>query len=128
MQLHREKEAIEARGARLVFIGVGNRHFAGGFRHELGLTEPVYVDTQRHSYRALGMKRGLWATLLNRDTWRSRGRARAGGFRQKGVQGDPWQLGGVLVVFPGGRVAYRYLSQAAGDHPPVAEVLAALAR
>jgi hypothetical protein len=126
VQLHREQEAIRARGARLVFIGVGNRHFAEGFRRDLGLTEPLYVDTQRNSYRALGMKRGVLATLFTRATWRNQGRARAGGFRQKGVKGDPWQLGGVLVVQPGGRVAYRYLSETAGDHPPVAEVLAAL--
>jgi len=126
VQLHREQEAIEARGARLVFIGVGNRRFAEAFRRELGLTVPLYVDTARNSYRALGMKRGLFATLLSRATWRSMARAWRGGFRQKGVKGDPWQLGGVLVVLPGGRIAYRFLSQAAGDHPPVADVLASL--
>jgi hypothetical protein len=42
------------------------------------------------------------------------------------VQGDAWQLGGVLVVRKGGEVAYRHLSAEAGDHPPVADVLAAL--
>jgi hypothetical protein len=35
-------------------------------------------------------------------------------------------MGGVLVVMQGGRVVYRYLSRAAGDHPPLTEVLAAL--
>jgi hypothetical protein len=126
VQLHREKDAIEARGARLVFIGVGNRRFAEAFRRELGLTVPLYVDTARNAYRALGMKRGLFATLLSPATWRSMARAWRGGFRQGGVKGDPWQLGGVLVVRPGGHVAYRHLSRAAGDHPPAAEVLAAL--
>lgn len=126
MQLHRESEAIEARGARLVFVGVGNRHFAEGFRRELGLTEPVYVDTARNSYRALGMKRGLVATLLSPATWRNMVRAWRNGFRQRGIKGDPWQLGGVLVVRPGGAIAFRHLSRASGDHPPTAEVLAAL--
>jgi hypothetical protein len=126
VQLHREKEAIEARGARLIFIGVGNRHFAQGFIAELGLTAPLYVDTARNSYRALGMKRGIIATILSPATWRNRGRARGSGFRMNGIKGDPWQLGGVLVVSPGGRITYRYLSQASGDHPPVADLLASL--
>jgi hypothetical protein len=32
----------------------------------------------------------------------------------------------VLVVRPGGEILYRYLSTFAGDHPPVADVLAIL--
>ena len=124
--MHREKDAIEARGGRLVLIGVGNRHFAEGFRRELGLTVPLYVDTARNSYRALGMKRGVVATILSPATWRNMRRAWRNGFRQKGIKGDPWQLGGTLVVKPGGRIAFRHLSRASGDHPATAEVLAAL--
>jgi alkyl-hydroperoxide reductase/thiol specific antioxidant family protein len=126
VQLHREKDAIEARGGRLVFVGVGNRHFAEGFRRELGLTEPLYVDTARNSYQALGMKRGVVATILSPATWRNMARAWRNGFRQKGIKGDPWQLGGTLVVLPGGQVAFRHLSRASGDHPPLDEVLAGL--
>ena len=124
--MHREKDAIEARGARLIFIGVGNRHFAQGFIAELGITAPLYVDTARNSYRALGMKRGIIATILAPGTWRNRGRARQAGFAMTGIKGDPWQLGGVLAVLPGGRIVYRYLSRTSGDHAPVADLLASL--
>ncbi len=124
--MHRELSAIRARGAELILVGNGNRHFAEAFRSDLGITAPTYVDTKREAYRALEMKRGFMRTLGSLDTWKGFGRALRGGFRQKGVQGDPWQMGGVLVVLPGGQVAYRYLSESAGDHPPVADVLAAL--
>jgi hypothetical protein len=126
VQVHRELSAIRARGAELILVGNGNRHFAEAFRSDLGITAPTYVDTKREAYRALEMKRGFMRTLGSLDTWKGFGRALRGGFRQKGVQGDPWQMGGVLVVLPGGQVAYRYLSESAGDHPPVADVLAAL--
>lgn len=125
--MHREWPAIRARGAELILVGNGNRHFAEAFRSELGITAPIYVDTKREAYRALEMKRGFMRTLGSLDTWKSFGRALRGGFRQKGVQGDAWQLGGVLVVRTDGTVAYRYLSDSAGDHPPVADILAALA-
>jgi dehydrogenase/reductase SDR family protein 12 len=53
-------------------------------------------------------------------------RALRSGSRQTGVQGDPWQLGGVFVIRPGGDLTYRYVSGEMGDHPPVEEILAAL--
>ena len=124
--MHRELPVIRARKAELFLIGNGNRHFAEGFKRDLGITAPVFVDTRRDAYRALGMKRGIGRTLGSLQTWKSFGRALRGGFRQKRVQGDAWQLGGVLVVQPGGAVVYRSLSEHAGDHPPVADVLAAL--
>ena len=126
MQLHRERDEIERRGARLVFIGNGNRHFAAGFRDELGITSDVYVDTERASYAALGFERGSVARTLRPAVLKNSLRALGTGFRQHGVKGDPWQLGGVLVVDPDARLRYRYASEVAGDHPPVSEVLESL--
>jgi len=126
VQLHREYAKIRARGADLVLIGNGNRHFAQAFRDDLEITAPLYVDTERRAYRALGMKRGVGSPLGALATVGHAARAWRAGFRQTSVQGDAWQLGGVLVVRPGGEVSYRHLSGAAGDHPPVDDVLAAL--
>lgn len=126
MQLHREHPRIRAKGAELVLIGNGNRRFAAAFRDELAIAAPVYVDTERRAYRALGMKRGVGSPRGLLATAGNAARAWRAGFRQTSVQGDAWQLGGVLVVRPGGRVAYRYASDAAGDHPPVEDILAAL--
>ena len=125
-QLHREIGRIRERGGELVFIGNGNRHFAAAFKNDRGITAPIYVDTKRESYRALGMKRGFFATLGNAASWRNTARALKSGFRQGLTRGDAWQLGGVLVVRPGGEIAFRYLSSAAGDHPPIEAVIAAL--
>lgn len=125
-ELHGQLPEIRRRGAELVFIGNGNRHFAQGFKADHAITSPLYVDTKRDSYRALGMKRGFFATLGSRATWKNMLRAWKQGFRQGGTRGDAWQNGGVLVVEPGGGVAFSYLSREAGDHPPVADVLAAL--
>ena len=92
---------------------------------ELGLTTPVYVDTKRDAYRALGLKRSF-GSFMSPAALKNAARALRSGFRQVGTQGDVMQLGGVLVVRPGGEVSFRYASEAAGDHPPVEKVLAAL--
>lgn len=125
MQLHREYPRIRRAGAELALVGNGTRHFARAFRDEQRITCPVYVDTERRAYAALGMKRGM-GPLDALRTLKHAARARRAGFRQSEVQGDAWQLGGVLVVQPGGDVVYRHLSGTAGDHPEVEDVLAAV--
>ena len=143
-QLRDEIHHIHAHGAELVVIGNGSRHFASAFREALKLDSPLYVDTSRASYRALGMRRGIARTLGSWRTWLNLARALLKGARQKRLQmivrwwrqsvpvlipgehGDAWQLGGVLLVLPDGRIAYQYLSAIGGDHPPVYEVMAAL--
>ena len=117
---------IRARGAELVIVGNGAAHFAAAFRDELGLDCPLLVDPDLRAYRAAGMRRGrveLLSPRLPLNAVRALGR----GFRQRGVQGDPWQLGGVFVIRPDGALAYRHLSREAGDHAPVDDVVAALA-
>jgi hypothetical protein len=126
VQLHRERGTIRKRGAELIFVGNGNRHFAAAFKKDYGIEAPLYLDTSRDAYRALEMKRSVTGTIASLATWKSGVRALRSGFRQGTVQGDAFQLGGVLVVRPGGRLVYRYLSGSAGDHPPVPEVVAAL--
>jgi hypothetical protein len=125
VQVHRARGRIRERGAELVFVGNGSRQQARAFREEFAIAAPLYVDPERRAYAALGMKRGSGPVAVLAAA-RNSLRALRAGFRQTGVQGDAWQLGGVLVVRRGGVVAYRYLSGAAGDHPPVDEVLAAI--
>jgi dehydrogenase/reductase SDR family protein 12 len=117
---------IRRRGAELVIVGNGSPYFAASFREELRLDCPVLVDPELTAYRAAGLRRGRVEILsprvpLNavRALWR--------GARQQGVHGDPWQLGGMFVIRPGGEVVYRHVSREAGDHPPIEDVLAALA-
>jgi NAD(P)-dependent dehydrogenase (short-subunit alcohol dehydrogenase family) len=117
---------IRARGAELVIVGNGAEHFARAFREDFELDCPVLVDPELRSYRAAGLRRGRVEVLSPRLAGNAL-RALRGGFRQTGVEGDPWQLGGVFVVRPDGALTYRYASREAGDHPPPEDILAALA-
>ena len=126
MQLHRIRDEIHARGAELVIIGNGAPNFAQAFREDLGITTPLFTDPSLMTYRLLEFKRGVMDTVLSPKAWANAARALGKGFRQGKVQGDAWQLGGVLVVRPDGSVAYRYASAAAGDHPPGSDILGAL--
>jgi NAD(P)-dependent dehydrogenase (short-subunit alcohol dehydrogenase family) len=118
-------EEIRARGAELVIVGNGAASFAAALREDFDLDCKILVDPELRAYRAAGLRSGRVEVLSPRlplnalRAWRS-------GSRQSGVQGDPWQLGGVFVIQTGGELAYRHVSREAGDHPPLDDVLAAL--
>ncbi len=106
-------------------MGNGAAHFARAFREEFEVPGPIWIDIERQSYRALGFASGLGSTLRP-GVIKNAMRARKAGFDQDSVEGAPMQQGGVMVVLPGGGVAYRYRSAVAGDHPEVEEVIEAL--
>jgi NAD(P)-dependent dehydrogenase (short-subunit alcohol dehydrogenase family) len=118
-------DEIRARGAELVIVGNGAESFARAFREDFALDGPLLLDPELRAYRAAGLRRGRVELLSPRLAGNAL-RALRSGARQQGVQGDPWQLGGVFVIRPGGELAYRQASREAGDHPPVDEILAAL--
>lgn len=120
-----EIDAFRSRGASLVIVGNGGSEFARAFREDLGLEGTILVDPDLVSYRAAGLRRGR-TEILSPRLFSNAARALQAGYRQNSVEGDPWQLGGVFVVRPGGELLYAYRSREAGDHPEPADLLAAL--
>jgi NAD(P)-dependent dehydrogenase (short-subunit alcohol dehydrogenase family) len=118
-------EDIRAAGAELVLVGSGTPEFATAFQEDFALDCPVLVDESLEAYRVAGLKRGAASALSPRMAF-SAVRALRGGHRQTSVQGDVWQLGGVLVIRPDDSIAYRHAASEAGDHAPIEDVLAAL--
>mgnify|MGYP001811649394 CR=1 FL=1 len=124
----RDKQAeIESRGAHLVVIGNGTTHQARDLIEDLDYHGTLWVDPDMIAYRAAGLERGV-AKALSLKMFGHAMRAMKAGHRQKGVQGDPWQMGGTFVIAPHDQVLYAHISGEAGDHPALDEVLAALER
>jgi hypothetical protein len=115
-------------GGDLVVIGNGAPFFARAFAEDMGLVEmrvAVLTDEPRASYELLGFRRGIGGFFSSRFLTHAR-RAAGKGFQRGKLQGDALQLGGVVVVRPGGQVVYAYASLEAGDHPPPQDIVAAL--
>ena len=125
-QLRDAQDEIRERGAELVIVGNGAPHFAKTFREDFAIDGPLLVDPELRAYRAAALRRGRVEILSPRVAWNGF-RALRGGARQQSVQGDPWQLGGVFVIRPDDSLVFEHRSREAGDHPPVSDVLEALA-
>jgi len=106
-------------------IGNGLPGMIAGFRKNTGYDGAIYTDPGRKTFAAAGLQAGGVTSQLHPGAALAAVKALAKGFFFKSVQGDVWQLGGVLVVSPAGEALYRYESRYAGDHPKAAEVFAA---
>mgnify|MGYP002636098004 CR=1 FL=1 len=116
---------LAARGVRLVAIGNGTAPMARDFQAQFDIRFPLYTDPGRQTYRWMGFKRSLGATL---GTLTRAKRALDGGFRQGAVQGDPWQQGGDALIDRGGEVRWSRPSGGPGDHASLDEIRAAVAK
>ena len=97
------------------------------FREEAGITFPLLIDEKRVAYRAAGLRSANLLHIFRRDNAVSRGRAKAGGFAQKKLGQNPFQLGGSFIFGPGNVDVYAHVSKTFGDNADVEELLAATA-
>jgi peroxiredoxin len=127
VQLHRARGDLEATGGAIVLIGQATPRHAAHFRRRLELEWPVLADRTRESYRAAGAKVGTVVELLGPKAVTKGVRAsRRSGVVQGRTIGHPAQLGGVLVITPGGEVVWSHMSEDVSDNASPADIAAAL--
>jgi peroxiredoxin len=124
--LRARQPAFDAAGALLVYVSTGTPAMAADFAAKEGLGGAVLSDVGRKAFAAARFSRSPWKLLHPRflaNLWRS---LRAG-HKQTGVQGDPWQQGGVLVFGADGSLRHQQIDGAAGDLLDVDAIVAAAA-
>jgi hypothetical protein len=127
VQLHRAREQFEAAGAEVVLIGMGSPRQASWFRAKYAPDLRVLADEKRASYKALKLKVASPLALVGPKVVASGvEHASRSGVVQGRPVGNIRQLGGSLVVAPGGRVLLEQRAEHAGDSVEVADLLAVL--
>jgi hypothetical protein len=106
-------------------VGPGKPEHLSGFRDVTGYAGLLYADPSLATFGAAGLAYGWGRTFHPRSMLKGL-RAFAAGFRQGARRGNPVQQGGLFVLGPGDRVVYEWRDRFAGDHAPMADVLAAL--
>jgi peroxiredoxin len=125
----RSRSAIEATGARIVLVHMGDSEAVGKLLVKYGLRGIDCIrDADRKLYRALGLKRGtLWQMFGPKVMWRA---VQACILSRHGVgkiSADSFQMPG-LFVLEKARVVHRLRHGSAGDRPDYAAVCAAAAQ
>ena len=127
MQLHRAHEQFRQAGTDLVLIGQASPRQASAFRRKLSIdTVPVLADEERETYRIAGFRRANLGQLLGPKSVLSGVKhGRRSGVMQGRIVGDAAQLGGAMIIRPGGEVVLHRASENAGDTIEPADLLAA---
>jgi hypothetical protein len=122
-ELRPHVDELRALGVEPWVIGSGTPAEAREFqRHVHAESLPVLVDQKLATYQAAGWKRSMGATL-HPSSW-LHGIKSMIAHPQRKTAGDPWQLGGAMIVRPDGEVTWSFKSEAGGHHPPVATLVA----
>ena len=121
-ELRPHVEELRQIGVEPYVIGSGTPAQARDFqRHVHAESVPVLVDQALASYAAAGWKRSMAATM-HPKSW-LHGVKSMIAHPQRKTAGDPWQLGGAMIVRPDGEVTFRFRSETGGDHPAIATLL-----
>jgi len=107
---------------RVVVIGNGQPNFIDGFRNDTGYKGDLFTDPSLKTYELLNFKKSV-GSLLGVKTFKSALDALKSGYLQKGIQGNAFQQGGVVVIHPVDKPVYFYISEKAGDHAPLDEII-----
>ena len=121
---------ITATGADVVAIGTGNMVYAKSFVDDEKVPFAVLVDEDGDAAEAASVKGGAKALtgMLSPSVLKAGNRARKAGHHQHKTGSRSLQLGANFVMGPGNSVLYSHLDKDFGDHAPLAEVMAALAK
>jgi hypothetical protein len=126
VQVYGRRSEIRAQGAGLAFVGNGTPAQARAFQARYTPDVDVYTDPAREVYLAAGLRRSVMGTLSPRSLLTGL-RTTLAGHVQTRLEGDPFQLGGLLLLAPGGEVRFSQRFREAADRPDLDAVLAALA-
>jgi peroxiredoxin len=125
--LDRAREEFEDAGANLALIAQLTPRHAAHFRRRQEINLPVLADEERASYRAAGAKVATMGELLGpKVVAKGIAYSRATGQVQGKTIGHPAQLGGAMIVAPGGRVVWSHMADDASDNASPEEILAAV--
>jgi peroxiredoxin len=125
--LDRARDEIEATGASLTLIGQLTPRHAAHFRRRQGIEMPVLADNDRASYKVAGAKMGSIGELIGPKVVAKglRTTMQTGRFQTRTL-GHPAQLGGTMLITPGGEVVWSHMSEDAGDNASPEEIREAI--
>ena len=121
------KAELDALGAAVLLITFAPAPWPERWLEETGAPFPLLLDPDRAVYRAYGLRRDIWNCWHPRMFW-IYFKLMLKGRKLRGIQGDPYQLGGDFVIGPDGIVRLARPSRDPGDRPGVDELVAALKR
>jgi alkyl hydroperoxide reductase subunit AhpC len=127
-QLCRQQDELKRLNATVLVVSFSaNTEAARAWLKETCPSFTMLLDPERKVYRAYGLESSWLGTVNATAAWDYL-RLLLSGQRVRGIEADPYQLGGDFIVDTKGILRLAYRSRVATDFPPVADLLAILGK
>lgn len=125
-QLRQRENELDELGVTTVVVTFQSGYFEQKYVDETKLTWPLLVDEKRDLYRAYGMERGRFRDVMGLKSLALYTKLVLRGRRPRAAAGDPWQLGGNVLIDPAGIVRLHHVGSGPADRPSVDTILNAV--
>ena len=96
---------------------------AEAYVRESNLSWPLLIDESLQLYRSYGMERDRWQDIFGLESITSYAKLMMRGRKPHMPVGDPYQLGGDVLIDPQGVVRLHHVGRGPADRPPVESIL-----
>lgn len=124
--MRRAKPRLDAAGLRVLLVGMGSPEESEAFRERFRVPFPLVCDPEQELYRSYGLGKATLGEALGPTVVLKSLRALGRGHVPGKPRGDVFQMPGVFVVGPGGRILFRHYARDPSDHPSVESLLEAV--
>jgi peroxiredoxin len=123
LELH--KDELTTAGLQIVGVAMGQPKHAKRYCGKLAPGMTCLTDETTLPYQIYGLQQGKLKELMSPSVVAASLRALARGSSQGKAIGDAKMLPGTFIVDQQGIIHYAYYSKHAGDHPAIADLVAA---
>ena len=125
-QLRHRYEDFREAGAEVAVVSFAQGRTLERYASDLRIRFPLLSDPARNAYAAYGLRKGSFWKIFGPETAWTYVRLMARGRRFRGMQADPFQLGGDFVIDGQGIVRFAHRSEDPADRPSVERLLEAV--
>ena len=120
----RQQEAeFEQLGVQIVIVTFQSGPMAEAYVRESKLSWPLLIDDSLQLYKSYGMERGRWQDIFGLESIASYAKLMMRGRKPRMPAGDPYQLGGDVLIDPRGIVRLHHVGNGPADRPSVESIL-----
>ena len=126
MQLQQHQDDVESLGVAVVVVTFESPAIAENYARETAFPWPILLDGSRELYRAYSMGRGSRWAVFGPSSWWGYLKLLLRGRKLRLPTDDVHQLGGDVLIDPGGTVRLHHASRIPIDRPSVESLLEAV--
>ncbi len=125
-QLRHRYQDFRSAGAEIAVVSFGQGEVMEYYARDLRIPFPLLSDPARSAYQAYGLRKGSFWTIFGPKTVWTYVKLMARGRLFRGIQADPFQLGGDFVIDGEGSVRFAHRSEDPTDRPSADRLLEAV--